>query len=416
VTQLIVVGTPPAPVTPINLVVASAGGPYAIVEGQSLTLDASGSVGHADRPLSYTWDVNGDGVFGDAVGVSPVLTWAQLMALGITDGPNTRAVAVRIGDGSFTLDAPATLDVRNAPPTAGLAGPASGIRGQALSFTLTATDPSPADQAAGFTFRIDWDGDGTVDQTVTGPSGTAVAHTYAAAGSYSVRVTAEDKDHGVSPGVTLPVNIISRVASAVTVASSINPAILGQSVTFTATVATVAGSAAPTGSIQFQVDGVNFGTPQLLAAGVARLTAAALPVGNHVVTAVYNGDASYLPGSGQVTQAVRYQFSGFRPPLQAGGSYNLGRDVQIKFQLTDFAGNAVTALSAVRSLRNQRLDDAGNPLGAPFSPASSNGQGLQVSGGQFVFNWKTTGLTAGRYRIVLELDDGTTWTLDLRLV
>jgi hypothetical protein len=56
----------------------------------------------------------------------------------------------------------------------------------------------------------------------------------------------------------------------------------------------------------------------------------------------------------------------------------------------------------------------GNALGLPFDPASADGQGLRVTDGQFHFNWKTTGLAAGRYRIVLELDDGTTWTLDLR--
>jgi hypothetical protein len=116
-----------------------------------------------------------------------------------------------------------------------------------------------------------------------------------------------------------------------------------------------------------------------------------------------------------VTQAVRFGFGGFRPPLRPGDIYNLGRDLPIKFRLTDFGGDVITTLSAVRSLRIQRLDEAGNPLGLPFDPASTDGLGLRVTEGQFLFNWKTTGLTAGRYRIVLDLDDGTTWTLDLRI-
>jgi Ca2+-binding RTX toxin-like protein len=56
------------------------------------------------------------------------------------------------------------------------------------------------DQAAGFTFAINW-GDGST-QTVSGPSGTAVSHVYTASGSYTVQVTAKDKDGGTSAAAT----------------------------------------------------------------------------------------------------------------------------------------------------------------------------------------------------------------------
>ncbi len=49
---------------------ANAGGPYQLGEGASLSLDASLSSDPDSDPLSYTWDVNGDSVFGDATGVS----------------------------------------------------------------------------------------------------------------------------------------------------------------------------------------------------------------------------------------------------------------------------------------------------------------------------------------------------------
>jgi hypothetical protein len=287
------------------------------------------------------------------------------------------------------------------------------MRGQPQTFTLTTADPSAVDQAAAFIFRINW-GDGTVVQTVTGPSGKTVSHTYAVAGNYTVGVTAEDKDGAVSAPTTMPVAIIGLVTSTVAVASSASPALVGQLVTFTATVVATAGAGTPTGSVQFQVDGVNVGAAQSLAAAVTRLTTALAP-GIHVVQAVYGGDGNFQPGTGQVTQAVHYAFGGFRPPLRPGDTYNLGRDLPIRFQLTDFTGNAISVLSAVRSLRIQRLDEAGNLVGLPFDPASTDGLGLRVTGGQYLFNWKTTGLTAGRYRIVLELDDDMTWTLDLRL-
>ena len=93
---------------------------------------------------------------------------------------------------------------------AGISGPSSGLSGDSLVFTLTANDPSPVDQDSGFTFRIDWDGDGVVDETVTGASGTTIAHTYSTPASYSVRVTAEDNDTGVSDAATIAVQILAR--------------------------------------------------------------------------------------------------------------------------------------------------------------------------------------------------------------
>jgi hypothetical protein len=65
-------------------VIADAGGPYPIGEGDALTLDATASV--TGPAATYTWDVNDDGTFGDATGATPTLTWAALEALGITNG------------------------------------------------------------------------------------------------------------------------------------------------------------------------------------------------------------------------------------------------------------------------------------------------------------------------------------------
>jgi hypothetical protein len=92
--------------------------------------------------------------------------------------------------------------VKVLPPTPGVAGPAyatqyPGVaphfglwaaRGQVLPFTLTDSDPSAVDQAAGFTFTISW-GDGST-QTVTGLSGLTVNHAFPAVGYFQVQVTA----------------------------------------------------------------------------------------------------------------------------------------------------------------------------------------------------------------------------------
>lgn len=85
--------------------------------------------------------------------------------------------------------------------------------------------------------------------------------------------------------------------STVTVSASPKSVIAGQSVTFTATVT----GNSPTGTVQFQINGVNFGSPVQLVNGVATLTTSLLTVvGTDTITAVYSGDA-YNAGSSTLT-------------------------------------------------------------------------------------------------------------------
>jgi len=181
---------------------ANAGGPYTVSEGGSLSLDASASADADNDTLTYSWDINGDGVYGDATGQKPILTAAQLANLGIGSGPSTFQVKVRVDDGhGHTVDSAATtLTFNNTPPTATITGPATGEKDAELTFTLGATDPSTGDQTAGFTWMIDWDGDGTFlpADNVTGVSTQTAKHTYTKAGSYTIKVKAVDRDGGES--------------------------------------------------------------------------------------------------------------------------------------------------------------------------------------------------------------------------
>lgn len=86
--------------------------------------------------------------------------------------------------------------------TAGISGPNDGVTEQYRDFVLTANDSNSGNNAAGFSFAVNF-GDGS-SETVTGQSGLTVDHQYAAAGSYAVTITATNLADGVT---SAPVNL-----------------------------------------------------------------------------------------------------------------------------------------------------------------------------------------------------------------
>ncbi len=102
--------------------IANAGGPYAINEGSSLVLDASGSTdpdGNATI-ASFLWDLDNDGQFDDATGVNPTISPAQLTALGLpTRGPRSFPIALRVSDdGGLSAVDTTTVNVLIVSPVA----------------------------------------------------------------------------------------------------------------------------------------------------------------------------------------------------------------------------------------------------------------------------------------------------------
>jgi hypothetical protein len=93
-----------------------------------------------------------------------------------------------------------------------------------------------------------------------------------------------------------------------TLTSSTNPAVVGQSVTFTALVAPVStGAGTPTGTVIFLANGTPIGTAAINpATGLASITTATLGIGRTSVTAVFSSSNSLLQSSqsSPLTQTV----------------------------------------------------------------------------------------------------------------
>ena len=135
---------------PNNCPHPSAGGPYLASRNVAFPLDATASFDPDPvDPLTYAWDLNNDGVFGDAVGATPNATFANY---------GTFTIAVRVTDsGANGLTATcariaySTVEVGNHAPVANPAGPYISAPG---ALVLNGTGSSDPD---GDTFTYGWD-------------------------------------------------------------------------------------------------------------------------------------------------------------------------------------------------------------------------------------------------------------------
>jgi hypothetical protein len=100
-------------------------------------------------------------------------------------------------------------------------------------------------------------------------------------------------------------NVILTTMATISIRSSLPTSTYGELVSFTATVDPPSGGPSPTGSVQFVVDGANFGAPVSLVGGIATSDALGnLAAGSHTILARYSGDGHYGANTDGLTQAV----------------------------------------------------------------------------------------------------------------
>jgi hypothetical protein len=116
--------------------------------------------------------------------------------------------------------------------------------------------------------------------------------------------TVTSTSDGTGPAVAATLSV--AVGTSDTVSSSVNPSAVGQSVTFSDNIAPASGATVPTGTVQFVVDGTNFGTPVTVTGTGCTPTPDAcatsgatttLAAGNHTVTANYTPAATTSTGT-----------------------------------------------------------------------------------------------------------------------
>ncbi|MFO0869322.1 MAG: Ig-like domain-containing protein [Pirellulales bacterium] len=192
---------------------------YSTTTGQALTVTNTTGV------LANDTDANGNPLTAVLV-TSPTNGTVSLSANGsFTYTPNsgftgTDSFSYKANDGqadsptttaSVSVTAAAAVN-NNGATSVTLTGPTSGYRGQVLTYRLAAVGST----ATQVTFDIDWNNDGTTDQTVTGaPAGVDVTHAFATAGTTTAKVSLNGGNLSSTLAVTL--SDVSKTGSSVTV-------------------------------------------------------------------------------------------------------------------------------------------------------------------------------------------------------
>lgn len=189
----------------------------------------------------------------------------------------------------------------------------------------------------------------------------------------------------------------TSVASTTTaLTSSLNPATVGQTVSFSATVTPGCGSVgAPTGTVTFS-DGSNVLGSGTLVSGQASFSTSALSAGSHSITATYNGDSNFNPStSAPLTEIIEYNICVQYDQTRAVHS---GATYPIKLELCDVNENNVSSAGVI--VHATQITSVSGFTGAVEDSGNANPDNdFRFVGFGYIFNLSTSGLASGTYML-----------------
>jgi hypothetical protein len=246
----------------------------------------------------------------------------------LTVGPHTISAAYD-GDSTFASSAaPPLTQTVNAPTTTMLRTSINpSALGQSVTFTATVAGPGGAGTPSGSvsleegstileSVMLNTSGQATFTTSTLALGSDAITAVYAGSGNFLASSSAP---------VMQAVNPLPVQATTTHVASSIDPATIGEAVTFAAIVAPASGPGTPTGTVTFSIDGqaqmpvdlqIVGGQDEAFLPPITNLS-----VGPHTIAATYSGDSSFADSAATpLTQTVNAPASGGTPSLDASAT------------------------------------------------------------------------------------------------
>jgi hypothetical protein len=230
------------------------------------------------------WDTGDPYAYIYTANTSPIsFDWQMANSTGLANGGSTYdGAAIEILPGATTQASLTSVAVTPANPSI--------AAGSTQQFTATGTYSNATTQD--ITSSASWTSSAPSIATVSN-AGLATA---LCPGSTSIAASLSS----VSGQTSLTVTGLATTTT--TLSSSANPPLAGQTVTFTAVVSSACG--APTGTVQFMIDGANYGATVPLNSSTATTTAT-LSSGTHTIAAVYSGSSTFAGStSNSLTEPV----------------------------------------------------------------------------------------------------------------
>jgi hypothetical protein len=277
------------------------------------TLSSSGSPAFVGQAVTFTATVTSsygaipDGEMvtfyssGASIGTANTKRGAAAFTTSTLTAGAHSITATYAGDSSYLTSTSKPLSQtisKNSTTTALSSNANPSAYGQAVTFTATVTSAGPVATGT-ITFK-----------NGTAPLGTASLNSQGAAtlttltlgaGVYPI-TAAYNGDNASSTSTSATVNqSVNAAATATQIFSSVNPAAVGESVTFTAIVRSATTFA--TGSVTFTVGSTTLGSATLMN-GLAKLAVTTLPAGADVITATYSASANVAGSSASMVQNV----------------------------------------------------------------------------------------------------------------
>jgi Bacterial Ig-like domain (group 3)/Divergent InlB B-repeat domain len=276
-------------------------------DGQSVTFTATvtGVSGGTAPTGTVTFYDNGSQIGTGGLSTTAGVTTATYTtsALTVATHPITATYG---GDSNYTSSSsgPALDQVVNKVVTTTSVGSSlnPSTSGQSVTFTATVA-PASAGLASPSGTVTFYDNGVSIGSGAVSTSGGVTTATLSisslAIGTHPITATyGGDSDYSgssSSPALSQVVNGVG-VATTTKLASSLNPSLVGQSVTLTATITKSSGTGNPTGTVTFKDNGTSIGSGAVSTSGgvtTATLSTSTLAVGTHPITASYSGDGSY---------------------------------------------------------------------------------------------------------------------------